>query len=218
MADPLVGVTSPNSVRRVVVLPAPLGPRNPTTVPWSTAKLKSSTATTGPKRLVSPWMVMTAMASSSAPAGLLVEADHIKGAEHSSTVRSGAAGVVGPWLTVPCRPPGGHPGPMSTSGGLQDPVEAGSSGEEGSRSQQDPDAGGSQRPDGVPVGRPGPLPGLAEVGLLVLDAVVVVQHARLAGADPAVTSVEPARWMVMVDQHGCSSRSTASLKVSGQWS
>ena len=36
-------------------------------------------------------------------------------------------------------------------------------------------------------------PGLAEVGFLVLYAVVVVQQARLVGAGPAVTSVEPAR-------------------------
>jgi len=69
-------------MRRVVVLPAPLGPRNPTTVPWSASKLRSSTASTSPKRLVSPWMVMTAIASSSAPVGLLSEADHVEGAEY----------------------------------------------------------------------------------------------------------------------------------------
>src|SRR4029453_3651937 len=107
----------PRSMRRVVVLPAPLGPRKPTTVPWSTSKLRSSTATTSPKRLGSPSMVMTSMASSLPPAGLLGEADHVKGAEHSSTVRSGAAGVVGRWLTVPCRPPGGRRAALSTRGG-----------------------------------------------------------------------------------------------------
>src|SRR5512132_1053582 len=107
---------------------------------------------------------------------------------------------------------------MSTSGGSQDPVEAGSWREEGGRGQQDPDGGGSQRPDGVPVGRPGPLPGLAEVGFLVLDAVVVVQHARLVGTDPAVTSGEPAWWMVMGEQHGCSSRSTATAPLKRLWS
>ena len=52
----------------------------------------------------------------------------------------------------------------------------------------------------------------------VLDAVVVVQQARLVGAGPAVTSVEPARWMVMVDQHGCSSRSTATAPLKRLWS
>jgi hypothetical protein len=93
------------------------------------------------------------------------------GAEHSSTVRSGGAVVVGRWLTVACRPPGGHRAPMSTSGGSQDPtrgrmatIEVGSSRGEGGRGHQDPDGGGSHGPDGIPVGRPGPLPGLAEVG------------------------------------------------------
>src|SRR4029453_13794065 len=90
----------PRSMRRVVVLPAPLGPRKPTTVPWSTSKLRSSTATTSPKRLVSPSMVMTAMASSLPPAGLLVEADHVKGAEHSSTVRSGGGWGRGPLADI----------------------------------------------------------------------------------------------------------------------
>ena len=37
----------------MVVLPAPFGPRNPVTVPGRTVKLRSSTAVTGPKRLVS---------------------------------------------------------------------------------------------------------------------------------------------------------------------
>src|SRR4029453_17058453 len=86
---PAVGVTSPRSMRRVVVLPAPLGPRKPTTVPWSTAKLRSSTAVTGPKRLVSPSMVMTAIVSSSAPAGLLVEAGHVVGARHHDGTKRG---------------------------------------------------------------------------------------------------------------------------------
>ena len=41
-------------MRRVVVLPAPLGPRKPVTSPGSTANDTSVTARTGPKRLVSP--------------------------------------------------------------------------------------------------------------------------------------------------------------------
>src|ERR1035441_4898354 len=41
-------------MRKVVVLPAPLGPRNPVTRPASTSKLRSSTATTSLNRLVSP--------------------------------------------------------------------------------------------------------------------------------------------------------------------
>src|SRR5512132_2567307 len=215
---PAVGVTSPSRVRRVVVLPAPLGPRKPTTVPWSTSKLRSSTATMSPKRLVSPWMVMTAMASSSAPPACSsrpVTSRALNTArryEAEVAASSAPGGQLRVGRQVHAEPP------LSTHGQSRDPVETGSLGEEGGRGQQDPDGGGSQRPHGVPVGRPGPLPGLAEVGFLVLDAVVVVQHARLVGAGPAVTSVEQARWMVMVDQHGCSSRSIATASLKGLWS
>src|SRR6266487_847642 len=52
VAVPLVGVTRASRQRRVVVLPAPLGPRKPVTVPGSTSKLRSSTARTLPKNLV----------------------------------------------------------------------------------------------------------------------------------------------------------------------
>ena len=45
---PLVGATSPSSIRMVVVLPAPLGPTNPATVPDGTVKLNSWTAWIGP--------------------------------------------------------------------------------------------------------------------------------------------------------------------------
>ena len=38
----------------VVVLPAPFGPRKPVTRPGRTVKLRSSTAVTAPKRLLSP--------------------------------------------------------------------------------------------------------------------------------------------------------------------
>src|SRR5215213_9726853 len=41
-------------MRIVVVLPAPLGPRKPVTEPGSTVKLRSETARTEPKDLVSP--------------------------------------------------------------------------------------------------------------------------------------------------------------------
>jgi hypothetical protein len=49
------------------------------------------------------WMVMTAMASSSAPADLLIEANTSR-ALSTLTVRSGVAAVVGPQPTVACRP------------------------------------------------------------------------------------------------------------------
>ena len=38
---PAVGVTRPSSIRIVVVLPDPLGPRNPKTVPTGTSRLRS---------------------------------------------------------------------------------------------------------------------------------------------------------------------------------
>ncbi len=43
-AEPLVGVMNPAIIRMVVDLPAPLGPRKPSTSPGSTEKLRSSTA------------------------------------------------------------------------------------------------------------------------------------------------------------------------------
>ena len=46
-------------MRSVVVFPAPLGPRNPVTVPSATSKLRSSTARTSPNRLVSDETVIT---------------------------------------------------------------------------------------------------------------------------------------------------------------
>src|SRR5579862_7613153 len=45
-------------MRRVVVLPAPFGPRKAVTRPGATSKVSASTAVTGPYRLVSPCTVM----------------------------------------------------------------------------------------------------------------------------------------------------------------
>ena len=50
-------------MRSVVVLPAPLGPRNPTTLPRSTVKLTWSTAVRPAKRLVRLSTSITAMTS-----------------------------------------------------------------------------------------------------------------------------------------------------------
>src|SRR6266516_3219760 len=61
VAVPPLGRTRPRIVRRVVVFPAPFGPRKPTTVPRSTAKLNWSTASTWPNRLLSPSTSITAM-------------------------------------------------------------------------------------------------------------------------------------------------------------
>ena len=54
VAVPDVGVTSESSIRSVVVLPAPFGPRKPVIRPGSTVKVRSWTATTLPKCLVRP--------------------------------------------------------------------------------------------------------------------------------------------------------------------
>src|SRR5262250_1197652 len=65
VAVPPSGVTRPSSARSVVVFPAPFRPRNPATVPAPTSKLSSSTASTGPNRLVSPCTSITAIAAPS---------------------------------------------------------------------------------------------------------------------------------------------------------
>src|SRR5450759_1323228 len=52
VAVPLVGFSSPQSMRIVVDLPAPLLPRKPNTSPWRTSNVSRSTATKSPKRFV----------------------------------------------------------------------------------------------------------------------------------------------------------------------
>jgi hypothetical protein len=54
VAVPASGCSRPSSIRRVVVFPAPFGPRKPVTDPGSTVKLRSVTARTDPKCLVTP--------------------------------------------------------------------------------------------------------------------------------------------------------------------
>src|ERR1022692_597518 len=51
----------PSSIRKVVVLPAPFGPRKPVTLPCATSKLRLSTATTFPNCLVRPFIWMEVM-------------------------------------------------------------------------------------------------------------------------------------------------------------
>src|SRR4051812_8110132 len=55
-ALPEVGDKNPVSIFIVVDLPAPLGPRKPSTSPRATEKLMSSTARRGPKSLVRCWI------------------------------------------------------------------------------------------------------------------------------------------------------------------
>ena len=47
-----VGLASPSSIRSVVVLPAPFGPRKPVIVPGASANESESTASTEPNRFV----------------------------------------------------------------------------------------------------------------------------------------------------------------------
>src|SRR5215469_11037258 len=54
VAAPEVGATNVPSVRTVVVLPAPFGPRKPNTSPYPISNDTSSNATRSPKRLLSP--------------------------------------------------------------------------------------------------------------------------------------------------------------------
>jgi hypothetical protein len=54
VAVPAVGRSSPRISRIVVVLPAPLGPRNPVTIPGSIEQVRSSTARVRPNTLVRP--------------------------------------------------------------------------------------------------------------------------------------------------------------------
>ena len=53
-AVPAVGIMKPASMRMVVDLPAPFGPRKPSTSPRRTVNDTLSTAVKAPKRLVSP--------------------------------------------------------------------------------------------------------------------------------------------------------------------
>ena len=68
VADPLVGAMSVPSVRTVVVLPAPLGPRKPKISPRPTSNDTSSTATRSPNRF-ERWCTATAGVPSSAVDG-----------------------------------------------------------------------------------------------------------------------------------------------------
>ncbi|AKZ58175.1 hypothetical protein SAM23877_5130 [Streptomyces ambofaciens ATCC 23877] len=66
MAAPPVGASSVVSIRRVVVLPAPLGPRKPRISPARTVRSMPRTASTGPcfvsKVRARPAVLMIAMA------------------------------------------------------------------------------------------------------------------------------------------------------------
>ena len=52
VAEPEEGARKPVTIFMVVLLPAPLGPRNPSTSPLFTVMLRRSTATMGPNALL----------------------------------------------------------------------------------------------------------------------------------------------------------------------
>src|SRR3954453_18233822 len=60
---PALGAMRPRSMRMVVVLPDPLGPRNPNTEPVGTARSTPSTAASSPNRFDRPsvWMAGSAV-------------------------------------------------------------------------------------------------------------------------------------------------------------
>src|SRR6478752_6792617 len=64
VAAPEEGWVRPSRMRRAVDLPAPLAPTKPVMEPGSRVKVRSSTAVTGPKRLVTRSRVMRAMSVS----------------------------------------------------------------------------------------------------------------------------------------------------------
>src|SRR5579864_3498530 len=67
LTAPLVGAIRPIIIRIVVVLPEPLGPRKPKTLPRGTARSKPSTATCPPgNRLVSDLVVTAAPSAGTA--------------------------------------------------------------------------------------------------------------------------------------------------------
>src|SRR5918993_676310 len=70
VAEPDVGRTRPSTMRNVVLLPAPFGPRKPVTCPGRTSKLRSCTAVTAPKRFVSPRATIAGL-----PTGRVVPVD-----------------------------------------------------------------------------------------------------------------------------------------------
>src|SRR5271157_5640178 len=57
-ALPPVGCISPQSIRRVVVFPAPSGPTRPKISPRAIVRSRWSTAVSAPKRRVNPWISM----------------------------------------------------------------------------------------------------------------------------------------------------------------
>src|SRR5262245_36309279 len=80
---PVVGSSSPATMRRVVVLPQPDAPSRAKNEPAGTVRLRSSTAVKSPKRLVTPSSCSSPVRCW-APAGAVASARVISGADHSA--------------------------------------------------------------------------------------------------------------------------------------
>src|SRR3989338_9152195 len=68
--SPLLGSRTPPSMRNAVDLPAPFGPRKPYSSPRRTSRSRWSTATSRPKRLVSPRVTTASRPSSGSQLGI----------------------------------------------------------------------------------------------------------------------------------------------------
>jgi hypothetical protein len=69
VTEPLVGSDRPATMRMVVVLPAPFGPRNPKIAPAAAVRLSPSTAVKSPYLFVRSWIsIIPDERVSSAPA------------------------------------------------------------------------------------------------------------------------------------------------------
>src|SRR5215210_9284172 len=67
--DPLVGSDRPDTIRMVVVLPAPFGPRNPKISPAAAVRLRPSTAVKSPYLFVRSWISIILPAGYHRPRG-----------------------------------------------------------------------------------------------------------------------------------------------------
>src|SRR5664279_3978395 len=74
-ASPALGASTPQSMRMVVLLPAPLGPRKPKISPFSTSKVSSDTAVKSPNRRVRPRTSRTGSAMADSRVGQGVQED-----------------------------------------------------------------------------------------------------------------------------------------------
>src|SRR4051812_23153139 len=124
VAVPELGRTRPSSIRSVVVLPAPLGPRKPVMRPGSTEKDRESTAVKVPKRLV------RLLTSIRVPSGIMLASALSWGTSHHPCVGEGQpafhAGPRGPYghgwaasrrLASASRGPGQRPAGVTVSEG-----------------------------------------------------------------------------------------------------